>query len=193
MSELNRRQVIGAAAAVAGGLAAASGRAEAAEKGEELPTFRYALEQQKGRITEGGYAREATVKQLPISTGLAGVSMRLKPGGLRELHWHPHANEWLYFISGKARMGLFGSHGRYRAEDFNTGDAGYIPQGFGHSIENVGGQKARILIVFNSGHYQTIDLSQWIAGNPADILATNFSVDSSVFDKFPHRDVFLTK
>jgi oxalate decarboxylase len=73
------------------------------------------------------------------------------------------------------------------------GDVGYIPQGFGHSIENIGAEKARILIVFNSGHYQTIDLSQWIAGNPVDILATNFSVDGSVFEKFPRRDVFLTK
>ena len=70
MSELNRRQVIGTAAVVAGGLLAAT-QVESAEKEkvEELPTFRFAMEQQKGRITEGGYAREATVKQLPISTG----------------------------------------------------------------------------------------------------------------------------
>jgi len=26
------------------------------------------------------------------------------PGGLRELHWHPNADEWQYFISGKGRM-----------------------------------------------------------------------------------------
>jgi len=58
MSELNRRDVIGTAA-LAGGLLAVGGRAEAAEKehAEELPTFRFAMEQQKGRITEGGLAR----------------------------------------------------------------------------------------------------------------------------------------
>jgi len=39
----------------------------------------------------------------------------------------------------------------------------------------------------------TINLSQWIAGNPSDILATNFSQDASLFEKFPHKDVFLTK
>jgi oxalate decarboxylase len=69
----------------------------------------------------------------------------------------------------------------------------YIPQGFGHSIENIGEDKARILIVFNSGHYQTIDVSQWIAGNPLDILATNFSRPASCFEKFPRKDVFLTR
>ena len=82
---------------------------------------------------------------------------------------------------------------RARQETLGQGDVGYIPQGFGHSIENIGGEKARILIVFNSGHYQTIDLSQWIAGNPVDVLATNFGVDASVFEKFPRQDVFLTK
>ncbi len=55
------------------------------------------------------------------------------------------------------------------------------------------GTTARILIVFNSGHYQTIDLSQWIAGNSLDVLATNFGQDPSIFEKFPRRDVFITK
>jgi len=88
---------------------------------------------------------------------------------------------------------MFGSGGRWRQETLSKGDVGYIPQGFGHSIENIGRETARILIVFNSGHYQAIDLSQWIAGNPPDVLATNFSVGPSVFEAFPRRDVFMTR
>jgi oxalate decarboxylase len=53
---------------------------------EELPTFRFALEKSAGRTQGGGVAKEATVKQLPISKGIAGVSMRLEPGAMRELH-----------------------------------------------------------------------------------------------------------
>ena len=68
-------------------------------------------------------------------------------------------------LGGQFRVTLFGSHGRWRQETLGLGDVGYIPQGFGHSIENIGDGMARILIVFNTGHYQTIDLSQWIAGN----------------------------
>ncbi len=90
-------------------------------------------------------------------------------------------------------MTLFGSHGRWREETLAQGDVGYIPQGFGHSIENVGAEKARILIVFNTGHYQTINVSQWIAGNSADVLATNFGEDALLFERFPKRDVFMTK
>jgi oxalate decarboxylase len=86
---------------------------------------------------------------------------------------------------------MFGSHGRYRIETLEKGDVGYIPQGYGHSIENVGDKKCRVLIGLNTGIYETIDLSQWIAGNPLDVLAKNFGKPASLFEKFPHKDVFI--
>ena len=75
---------------------------------------------------------------------------------------------------------MFGSHGRFRTELLHTGDVGYIPQGYGHSIENVG-----------SGIYESIDLSAWIAGNPVDVLATNFNRPESLIRAFPRKDVFI--
>ncbi|PYI98355.1 MAG: oxalate decarboxylase, partial [Verrucomicrobia bacterium] len=63
--------------------------------------------------------------------------------------------------------------------------------GYGHSIENVGSSASRILIGFNSGIYESIDLSAWVAGNPVDVLATNFNRPASLFDKFPRKDVFI--
>jgi len=39
-----------------------------------------------------GPGRSALVKQLPISKGIAGVSMMLEPGAMRELHWHASAD-----------------------------------------------------------------------------------------------------
>jgi oxalate decarboxylase len=157
-------------------------------------THKYSLLSQKPFETfHGGIEWRADGSQFPISTTMTGVVLEMEAGALRELHWHPNASEWQYILSGTFNVTLFGSGGRWRQETLSKGDVGYIPQGFGHSIENVSGEKARILIVFNSGHYQTIDLSQWIAGNPVDILATNFSVDPSVFENFPRRDVFMTK
>ena len=89
-------------------------------------------------------------------------------------------------------MTMFGSHGRFRTETLEKGDVGYIPQGYGHSIENVGKTKCRVLIGFNSGIYEDIDLTEWIAGNPPDVLATNFGKPASLFQRFPRRDVFIT-
>ncbi len=110
---------------------------------------------------------------------------------MRELHWHPTADEWQYVIEGTVSVTMFGSHGRYRTETLAKGDVGYIPQGYGHSVENVGEKPCRVLIGFNTGVYETINLSQWIAGNPADVLATNFSKPAALFEKFPHEEVFI--
>ena len=157
-------------------------------------THKYSLMSQRPyEVFNGGAEWRVDGSQFPISTTMTGVVLDLDPGALRELHWHPNASEWQYVLSGAFRVTLFGSHGRWREETLAEGDVGYIPQGFGHSIENVGPGKARILIVFNTGHYQTINVSQWIAGNSADVLATNFGQDASLFERFPRRDVFITK
>ncbi len=129
--------------------------------------------------------------KFPISKTITGAILDLEPGALRELHWHPSADEWQYVLEGKISMTMFGSHGRFRTETLEQGDVGYVPQGYGHSIENVGDKKCRVLIGFNSGIYEEIDLSEWIAGNPPDVLATNFSKPASLFQKFPKKDVFI--
>ncbi len=99
----------------------------------------------------------------------------LEPGGLRELHWHPTADEWQYVIQGKVSITMFGSGGRYRTETLEKGDV-RIPQGYGHSLENARMRPgtSRILIAINlrSGVDRPDPV---IAGNPADVLATNFS------------------
>jgi oxalate decarboxylase len=46
----------------------------------------------------------------------------LKPGGLRELHWHPDADEWQYWISGKGRMTIFFNSATARTQDFGADD-----------------------------------------------------------------------
>jgi oxalate decarboxylase len=149
------------------------------------------LEQQPHRIYEGGREWRVDATNFPISKTVTGVILELEPEALRELHWHPTADEWQYVFEGTISVTMFGSHGKWRREVLEAGDVGYIPQGYGHSIENVGDKKCRVLIGFNTGEYQTIDLSQWIAGNPPDVLATNFGKPASLFQKFPKKDVFI--
>ena len=122
---------------------------------------------------------------------MTGALMRIKPGGMRELHWHPNADEWQYYIGGRARMSVFGSHGRVRTEEFNAGDVGYVPQGYGHYIENAGSEDLELLIVLNNGTYESISLTNWIGANPHLLLATNFEVPESTFTDFLTRDRFM--
>ena len=150
------------------------------------------LERPPHRVFKGGREWRVDSTAFPISTTVTGVILDLEPGALRELHWHPTADEWQYVIEGDVSVTMFGSHGRFRTETLSKGDVGYIPQGYGHSIENVGGKDSRVLIGFNTGVYATIDLSQWIAGNPTDVLAANFSKPAALFEKFPRNDVFIS-
>ena len=85
---------------------------------EELPTFRFALEKSEGRTQGGGVAKEATVRQLRISKGIAGVSMRLEPGSMRELHWHATAAEWAFVVSGRVRTTVVDPQGSTLATNF---------------------------------------------------------------------------
>lgn len=163
-------------------------------QGWKLPalTHKYQLTAQPPhKVFEGGREWRVDSTNFPISKTITGVVLDLDPGALRELHWHPTADEWQYVIEGNISVTMFGSHGRYRTETLEAGDVGYIPQGYGHSIENAGTTTSRVLIGFNTGEYATIDLSQWIAGNPADVLATNFGQPAELFNKFPAQDVFI--
>src|SRR5262245_26437379 len=78
MSNVQRRDVlIGsalAAAAVAAAKPAAAGdpsfmnnAPDPLVSGDDLPTFKFALEKSEGKVIGGSYGKEATVKQLPIS------------------------------------------------------------------------------------------------------------------------------
>src|SRR5439155_62056 len=76
--------------------------------GKELPTFKFELEKSTGKVMENSFGKEATVEQLPIAKGIAGVSMQLEPGVMRELHWHATAAEWAFEAraSRRARVAL---------------------------------------------------------------------------------------
>jgi oxalate decarboxylase len=154
-------------------------------------SHRYPLMAQAARKFAGGTHRVVTVKEFPISTTMSGVVFELVPGGMREMHWHPNADEWQYYISGSARMTVFMAQGNAETVEFEAGDVGYVPQGSGHYIENTGEDVCRVLITFNSGHYQEIGLTEWLASNPSQLVATNFRIPESLAERFPREGHFL--
>jgi oxalate decarboxylase len=154
-------------------------------------THRYRLLAQRAETYAGGTMRLVSEREFPISATMTGALLRIKPGGLRELHWHPNADEWQYYVRGRGRMTVFGSHGRARTEEFAAGDVGYVPQGYGHYIENLGPEELEVVIVLNNGSYQSISLTAWMAANPAQLLATNFGVPEKTFAGFPKRETIM--
>ncbi len=82
-------------------------------------------------------------------------------------------------------MGIFGAHGRELKDEFGPGNVAFIQQGFGHYIEQVGDEPTQILIVFNSGLYQEISISNWLAANPPAMVADNFKLTAEQVAKLP--------
>ncbi|KAK7960917.1 hypothetical protein PG988_012131 [Apiospora saccharicola] len=86
------------------------------------------LEKVPGR---GGTLRIVDTTTFPIATTIAATVVTLEPGGLRELHWHPNAAEWLYFHKGQARAGVFIGNSNARTFDFSAGDTALFPDNSG--------------------------------------------------------------
>jgi oxalate decarboxylase len=154
-------------------------------------THKISLEAQQPTKFPGGDFRMVTINEFPISTTMMGATMTIHPGAIRGLHWHPHAAEWQYVMSGKSRVTVFASHGHARTEEFGVGDIAYVPQGFGHYIENIGTEDLRLLLVFNAGEYKALDLADWLASNPRKLVATNFGVPEEVIAKLATGGVIV--
>lgn len=145
------------------------------------------------RLDYGGWARETTKRELPVSTSVASVNMHLKEGGVRELHWHKEA-EWAMVMSGTVRVTAVDEEGRNHIADTNPGDMWYFPSGIPHSL--VGVTEAEFLLVFDDGGFSedsTFSITDWIAHTPKEVLAKNFNLPESAFsnDKIPNGERYI--
>src|SRR5215470_1280291 len=147
--------------------------------GDQLPTFKFALEKSTGKVIDGSYGKEATVTQLPISKGIAGVSMKLEPGAMRELHWHATAAEWAFVIEGRVRTTVIDPKGEAETNDFEPGDVWYFPRGHGHMLQCLGNEPCHFILIFDNGYFSefgTFSITDWIGHAPKALLAKNFGV-----------------
>jgi oxalate decarboxylase len=125
---------------------------------------------------KGGYIKVVSSKEFPIQNTLTSLRMNIEPGAIRELHWHPNADEWQYVISGQGRVTIFGSHGRVKTMDYGKGMVSFIKQGYGHYIENTGKETLKLVVLFNSPEYQELTLNDWLNANPTQLVADHFGL-----------------
>ena len=157
-----------------------------------IPNLKYSFANAHNRLESGGWAREVTVRELPVATTLAGVNMRLTPGGVRELHWHKEA-EWSYMLNGRARISALDQNGGNFIDDVAEGDLWYFPAGIPHSIQGLD-EGCEFLLVFDDGNFSensTFLLSDWFMHTPREVLAKNFSVSENNFATLPTRERYI--
>jgi oxalate decarboxylase len=141
--------------------------------------------------TKSGSLQVADSNSFKVATTVAGALATIKPGAIREMHWHPNADEWQYYIKGKARMGVFNTGPNVLTMDFNPGDIGYVPRNFGHYVENIGDTDLQFFAVFRTPQYQEVSLSDWLAHSPPQMVAEHLNVDPAMVPHWPGSDVFI--
>jgi oxalate decarboxylase len=157
------------------------------------PPFKYPFALAHKRIEAGGWTRQVTVRDFPLSKKMAGVEMRLISGGVRELHWRL-SSEWAYMTAGSARITAVDQKGRAFVDDVKEGDLWLFPGGVPHSIQGLGEDGCQFLLVFNDGNFnefETFLLTDWLHHTPKGVLAKNFGAPESTFDNVPTRERFI--
>jgi oxalate decarboxylase len=207
MSDVSRRGFLESAtlaatvAGAAGGVAAAAAPKQeygGHERGsEDLPKFKFSLEESRvGHKTEGGLAKQATIKEQPISRGLAGATMRLNPGGVREVHWHAIAAEWAFVVKGRVRTTAIAPDGTSVTSDFDPGDVWYFPRGHGHLLQGLGPEEAHFILVFDDGAFSefgTFCSTDWLGLTPPEVLSKSLGLPASAFAQFSKKELSIVQ
>lgn len=145
-------------------------------------SFKHKLLAQTPLKTPGGSVRIADTTNFPISKTVAAALVEIKPGGMRELHWHPNNDEWQYYLTGQGRMTVFGGNGVARTFNVRAGDVGYVPFAFGHYIQNTGNDTLWFLEIFKSDRFADISLNQWMALTPRELVQANLNATPELLD-----------
>jgi len=224
MSNLTRRNFLGAAAVMAGGLTGlqkvVGAELHGADRSKSDPgpanqpldgqnpdsiwppetdtkelvqAFKYPFSFANRRTYEGGWSREVTIRELPVSKTIAGVNMRLTAGGFRELHWHT-TSEWAIMLYGNARLTAIDIDGKSFVADIGKNDLWFFPPGIPHSIQGLGPDGCEFMLVFDDGAFSesaTVLLSDTMSHIPPEVLAKNFAVDQEAFKNIPKEELFI--
>jgi oxalate decarboxylase len=138
--------------------------------------------------TTSGEVRIVDSRNFLTSKNIAAALVKIKPGGMRELHWHPNASEWQYYLAGKARMTVFTSEGA-RTMDFNANDVGYVPAVAGHYVENLGNTNLVFLEMFKANQYMNFSLNNWLRHLPPEMVTSHLNLDAATISQIPSEAV----
>jgi oxalate decarboxylase len=168
-------------------------RAASAAKGKSPLDFSFLMSKMPPtRKARYGEVRIIDSRNFTVSNTIAAAHVVVKPGGLRELHWHQNADEWQYYLQGKGRMTVFFNGGKARTADFNAGDVGYVPKTLGHYIENVGDTDLIFLEMFKADRFMDLSLSEWVSNIPPELVMNHLGISRETLAAIPKDKPLIT-
>ena len=141
--------------------------------------------------SKAGEVRIVDSRNFTVSKKIAAAQLIIKPGHMREIHWHPNAPEWQYYIAGKGRMTVFFPVDNAHTMDFNTNDVGYVPSNAPHYIENTGDTDLVVLELFAAHEFMDVSLNQWLRRVPSEMLKAHLNIGKEMAMRIPAEKLEL--
>jgi oxalate decarboxylase len=145
------------------------------------------------KATSAGWAREVTMRVLPIARDIAGAHLFLNAGGAREMHWHNSA-EWAYVIDGHCQITVVDPEGAPEIANLGPGDLWYVPKGHSHAIQTLGPTPCHAILAFDDGLYSehgTFGISDWMSQYDTRILSQALGVPAEAFARPPKAETYI--
>lgn len=104
--------------------------------------------------------------------GLEGVTcytIEVWEESMRLPHWHPNAAELGYVVSGTIEIIIWRSPGETSVFTLSEGMCWFIPQSALHSLNNIGEERAVLLVAFSADRPKDLDLPVAFNGIPAPV------------------------
>jgi oxalate decarboxylase len=139
----------------------------------------------------GGSVKVIDVDKFPVATGLCAAQVTLKPGAIREMHWHPHSSEWQYYLQGKGRMTIVTTGAAARTMNFNANDVGFVPIMATHYVENTGTEDLIFLEILKAPHFYDVSVNEWIARLPNNLAQAHIQLPLSTIRSAPQTKLII--
>ncbi|KAF2142652.1 uncharacterized protein K452DRAFT_226847 [Aplosporella prunicola CBS 121167] len=147
--------------------------------------YSYHWSEQEPHLVAGGSVKIVDPVTFPVAPNFSAALVTIKPGAMREIHWHPSSDEWSFFLAGKARATLLTPPKTATTFDYAAGDVGYFPKSNSHYIENVGDEDVVLLEVLQADHFSDMSLGQWLGLTPSQVVIDTLKLSNETVAKFP--------
>ena len=98
-----------------------------------------------------------------------------QPGGMREMHWHPNADEWQYYLRGQARMTVFNTEPKATTNDFRRATSEWCARASA-TTSRTPAAKFFSSELFRANRYEEVSLAEWFGHLPPELLMQHLNL-----------------
>ncbi|KAJ5643529.1 uncharacterized protein N7484_006036 [Penicillium longicatenatum] len=156
-------------------------------------SYTYHLSKQEAYETPGGSIKIIDPVSFPVAKMFSAALVTIKPGAMREIHWHGTSDEWGFFLAGNARVTVYEAPSAGATIDFSAGDVSYVKSTASHYIENTGTEDVVFLEMLQAPRFSDISVGQWLKLTPKQIVKDTLHLPDSLLDNLSPNKQYVVQ